>query len=98
MPRSFSVLLVVLVAILSAPVMAQDTLPVTFRFLPDLEQPPIQPVVRAFLPGSFNNWGPNQNGVINIGAPSQMTYVAAENEYRYTHALEIGETYTYKVH
>ncbi len=77
---------------------AQGTLDVTFRFLPDLTAPEIEPVVRAFLPGSFNDWGPNTNGQISVGAPSQMTYLPAENEYRYTTSLQIGQDYFYKVH
>lgn len=76
----------------------QATLDVTFRFIPDLTQPPIAPVVRAFLPGSFNDWGPNTQGRIAVGAPSQMTFVEALGEYRYTHRLEVGRTYTYKIH
>ncbi len=77
--------------------LAQPQLDVTFRFLPDLTPPPIQPV-RAFLPGSFNDWGPNSNGQIAIDAPSRMTYVPVGNEYRYTIPLTLGQTYTYKVH
>src|SRR5690606_220686 len=77
---------------------AQPQLDVTFRFLPDLTPPEIEPVVRAFLPGSFNDWGPNTNGQIAPGAPSQMDYVAAENEYRYTVPLAVGQTVEYKVH
>jgi glycosidase len=78
---------------------AQGSLDVTFRFLPDLTQPPIE-LERAFLPGSFNNWGqPYTTGTncIQSGNQSQMTYVPAEEEYRYTRALVIGQTYTYKV-
>jgi glycosidase len=82
---------------LAAPASAQQ-IDVTFRFLPDLTPPEIEPVVRAFLPGSFNDWGPNTNGQIAIGAPSQMGYVEAENEYRYTIGLSVGQTYTYKIH
>ncbi|MEM8560405.1 MAG: hypothetical protein AAGG50_21490, partial [Bacteroidota bacterium] len=74
-----------------------QTLDLTFRFLPDLTPPAIEPV-RAFLPGSFNDWGPNNSGRIQIGAPSQMSLVAEENEYRKTVSLEVGETYQYKVH
>ncbi len=81
-----------------AAALAQGSLDVTFRFLPDLTTPEIDPVVRAFLPGEFNDWGPNNSGQISTGAPSQMTYVAAENEYRYTIPLVIGQTYEYKVH
>ncbi len=80
------------------PVLAQPQLDVTFRFLPDLTAPEIDPVVRAFTPGSFNDWGPNNNGQISPTAPSLMDYVAEEDEYRYTIALTIGQTYTYKIH
>ena len=80
-----------------APALAQPQLDVTFRFLPDLTPPEIA-LERAFLPGSFNDWGPNTNGQIDVDAPSQMAYVAAENEYRYTIPLTQGQTYTYKVH
>ncbi len=71
---------------------------VTFRFLPDLTTPTISPVVRAFVPGSFNDWGPNNAGRIATGAPSQATYEPALAEYRYTTSLTVGETYAYKVH
>ncbi|MEM1043228.1 MAG: alpha-amylase family glycosyl hydrolase [Bacteroidota bacterium] len=89
-----------LLALLLTPAaaLAQGTLDVTFRFLPDLASPEIEPVVRAFLPGEFNDWGPNDGGQIDIGAPSLMTYDADENEYRYTVALTTGQSYEYKVH
>ncbi|MEL7362308.1 MAG: hypothetical protein AAFN13_09565, partial [Bacteroidota bacterium] len=78
------------------PTQAQ-TLDLTFRFVPDLTPPAVTPV-RAFLPGSFNDWGPNSSGRIQIGAPSAMDYVPQENEYRKTLTLDIGGTYQYKVH
>ena len=90
----------------AAPLQAQQV-SVTFRFLPDLTAPPVTDVVRAFLPGSMNGWGPNNSGQIAIGAPSQMAYVPALNEYRYTVPLTVGGqgvpsdppgAYTYKVH
>ena len=84
-------------SLLGSPAAAQQV-PVTFRFLPDLTAPPISPVVRAFVPGAFNDWGPNANGVIAAGAPSQMTYDAALAEYRYTVSLAAGQNYAYKVH
>ncbi len=83
----------------SMPALAQPAgVEVTFRFLPDLEVPPISPVVRAFVPGSFNDWGPNSSGQISQGAPSQAIYQPALNEYRYTVGLEVGQQYAYKVH
>ncbi len=76
---------------------AQD-LDVTFRFLPDLSTTEPPAVVRAFLPGSFNDWGPNDNGRIAVGAPSSMDFVAADNEYRKVVRLRVGNTYEYKIH
>ncbi|NNF59062.1 MAG: T9SS type A sorting domain-containing protein [Rhodothermaceae bacterium] len=102
--RCFSLLVVLLVAVSVA---QGQTLDITFRFLPDVTAPPIAPVERAFLPGSFNDWGPNNSGQIDIGAPSQMALDAALEEYRYTIPLEVGGQgngsdpsggYTYKVH
>lgn len=91
------VIILLMLALGLRPAAAQQ-LDVTFRFLPDLTPPPIEPVVRAFLPGSFNDWGPNSNGQIAPDAPSLMTYVPVGNEYRYTIPLTIGQTYTYKIH
>ena len=80
-----------------------QSFPVTFRFLPDLAQPAIPTVVRAFAPGTMppgtmNDWGPNAAGTIQPNAPSQMTFDAAKNEYRYTETLTVGESYQYKIH
>ena len=83
-------------AALAAPASAQ--VDVTFRFLPDLTTTDYGTVVRAFVPGSFNDWGPNASGRIAVGAPSQATYNAALNEHRYTVPLQPGQTYAYKVH
>jgi len=84
--------------LLAAAPAAGQSFPVTFRFLPDLSAPPIPDVVRAFLPGSFNDWGPNADGVIAIGAPSQMTLDAGLAEWRYTRTFATGDTAFYKVH
>ena len=82
----------------SAPaVQAQETLDVTFRFIPDLTPPGVSPL-RVFVPGSFNDWGPNNSGQIAPDAPSLATYRPELNEYRYEVALEVGETYAYKIH
>ncbi len=107
MPRFALALLAVLLAVPVASGQAADSLDVTFRFLPDLTASAPAPVVRAFVPGSFNGWGPNTNGRIVAGAPSQATYDADLEEYRYTVRLEIGGRgnvsdpaggYTYKIH
>ena len=78
---------------------AQELINVTFRYTAE------NPVVRVMLPGEFNNWGPNNNGVISPTAPSLM-----ENEdgvWYKTIGLEVGggstiinskNVYQYKIH
>ncbi|MFQ5568063.1 MAG: alpha-amylase family glycosyl hydrolase [Rhodothermales bacterium] len=73
---------------------AQDTLDITFRYVPRAGDR----MVRVFLPGEFNGWGPNNSGRIAVGAPSQMTHDAAIDQWLYTTALQVGRTYQYKVH
>ena len=90
--------LAALAAVLVAAGASAQSVDVTFRFIPDLTAPPISPVVRAFVPGAFNDWGPNSDGRIAAGAPSQATYVPEANEYRYTTTLAAGQSYAYKVH
>lgn len=72
---------------------AQDFINITFRHYPIG-----QPVVRAFVPGSFNNWGPNTSGRIAINAPSQMTRIDSLGFYVKTIRLKVGETHNYKFH
>lgn len=71
----------------------QDYINITFRHYPIGKN-----VVRAFVPGSFNNWGPNSNGRIAVNAPSLMTYVDSLGFYVKTIRLKVGETYNYKFH
>jgi len=66
---------------------------VTFRHYPTAAT-----VQRAFVPGTFNNWGPNASGVIAAGAPSEMTWVDSLGCYIKQYALETGVTYNYKLH
>jgi len=74
-------------------VFSQDYTNITFRHIPSTSN-----VVRAFVPGSFNGWGPNDNGKIYAGAPSQMTYVDSLECYIKTIRLKIGDTHNYKFH
>ncbi len=73
-------------------VSSAQSLEVTFRWIPDHD------VVRAFLPSEFNGWGPNSGGRIAVGAPSQMSYDHDLGQWLYTHTLEAGRSYQYKVH
>ena len=75
-----------------------QTVPVTFRFLPDL-QPPELAVTRAFLPGPFNDWGQPYGaaGQILPGDESAMTFRPDLREYRYAISLPVGVR-SYKIH
>ena len=44
----------------------------------------------VFLPGEFNNWGPNSNGVIASNAPSRMSFDAASGVWTKTLRLRVG--------
>ena len=72
---------------------AQDYINITFRHYPIGQN-----VVRAFVPGTFNNWGPNSSGRIAVDAPSQMTYVDSLGFYVKTIRLRVGDTHNYKFH
>ncbi|MCU0427327.1 MAG: alpha-amylase family glycosyl hydrolase [Candidatus Kapabacteria bacterium] len=66
---------------------------VTFR-LAD----PQKRYVRAFVPGEFNNWGPNSGGRISSGAASEMQYDSASGSWIKTLMLNVGQRYLYKFH
>lgn len=88
-------LLFALLAVVALPLGARaQSLDITFRYL----GMPADGIVRAFLPGEFNNWGPNASGLIAANAPSGMTYVDSLQQWIYTTSLQAGQTYQYKVH
>ena len=100
---SAALAVLLLASFLPAPSASAQSVDVTFRFLPDLETPPISPVTRAFVPGTMpegtmNDWGPNLEGVIQPSAASRATYVPQLNEYRYTVPLADGAEHQYKIH
>jgi hypothetical protein len=70
---------------------AADSVSVSFRY-----SDASGTVVRAFVPGEFNNWGPQIGGVISAGAPSEMTYLPSGGYWRKSVRLEIGRGYAYK--
>ncbi len=70
-----------------------QTVNVTFRYIPGEEN-----VVRAFVPGDFNNWGPDSSGTIAINAASLMTYVDTLDQWIHAKLLQAGQTYDYKIH
>ncbi len=70
-----------------------QSVPVTFRV-----SDPTRQYVRAFVPGEFNNWGPNNSGIIAAGAPSEMQYDSLERSWKKTVILQVGQRYLYKFH
>jgi len=74
-------------------IFAQGYVNVTFRHYPTSTN-----VVRAFVPGTFNNWGPNSSGRIDINAPSIMSYVDSLGCYIKKVTLTTGSTHNYKFH
>lgn len=85
--------------ILTGASVAQDSINVTFRYKPD------GAVVRVFVPGEFNNWGPNSSGRISPTAPSLM--VDEGGTWFKTIRLRVGggsvniggeQVYQYKMH
>ncbi len=76
-----------------AELFSQDYVNITFRHYPTNAK-----VVRAFIPGEFNGWGPNSSGVIAPNAPSLMDYVDSLKFYTKTLRLKIGSRYNYKIH
>lgn len=97
MYRFFRALLLGLLLLVCTQTAGAQNLDVTFRFIPDLStEPPA--VVRAYVPGTFNDWGPNSNGRIATNAPSLMVYDPVLNEHRKTVSLAVGSTHNYKFH
>ncbi|MDZ7335681.1 MAG: hypothetical protein ONB32_11040, partial [candidate division KSB1 bacterium] len=91
--KRFMLLLFSLALLSFNSIYGQDYINITFRHYPTRQN-----VVRAFVPGSFNNWGPNSNGRIAINAPSQMSYVDSLGYYVKTIRLQVGVTHNYKFH
>ncbi|MBN8706409.1 MAG: T9SS type A sorting domain-containing protein [Bacteroidetes bacterium] len=98
MLKRLSVSLLAISALFTS-VLAQDSVTVTFRYKPS------GAIFRAFVPGEFNNWGPNAAGVIATTAPSLM---ALDNGVYYKSVrLKVGggtgtfggkTGYMYKIH
>ncbi|MBN2354671.1 hypothetical protein JXO59_01075 [candidate division KSB1 bacterium] len=86
-------IILLLFALLPAHLFSQGKVLITFRHYPTSHN-----VVRAFVPGTFNGWGPNTNGRISVTAPSLMIYVDSLGCYIKSYLLTAGETHNYKFH
>ncbi|MFZ1080843.1 MAG: alpha-amylase family glycosyl hydrolase [Candidatus Kryptoniota bacterium] len=63
---------------------AQDSVDVTFYY-----KPTDKPAV-VYLPGEFNNWANNSNGVIPSGSPTAMTKDSSTGIWSKTYRLQVG--------
>ncbi len=61
-----------------------DSVDVTFYYKPQ-DNP-----TAVYVPGEFNGWGPNSNGVISAGAPSAMTENQSTGIWYKTMRLRVG--------
>ena len=66
--KYFATTLVGILCLVSSSIFAQDTLEVTFRYTAS------DGAQRVFVPGEFNSWGSNTNGVIDVNDVSLMQY------------------------
>ncbi len=75
-----------IVLLTSSALLAQtsDSVDVTFYFKPQ-DNPSV-----VYVPGEFNGWGPNSNGVISPGAASTMTKNQATSVWYKTYRLRVG--------
>ena len=71
---------------------AQDSVSLLFRYQSLSSPAPM----RVHFPGEFNNWGPNTNGNIASGTPSQGDFNTATGLWEKTIRLPLG-TYQYKI-
>ncbi len=70
---------------------ASDSLSVNFRLSDESHK-----FVHVFLPGDFNNWGPNSNGKIDSSAPSSMQYDQNLRCWTKQYRFKTGTLHSYK--
>jgi glycosidase len=100
MKKSYGLFLFVLLLTSTLFAQSADSVSVYFRYKASGS------ALRAYLPGEFNNWGPNASGTIAVSAPSVMT-LGADGVYSKTVRLRAGgggatvngvKGYMYKMH
>ncbi|MEL6562278.1 MAG: glycoside hydrolase family 13 protein, partial [Bacteroidota bacterium] len=84
---------IISVFILPLNVFSQEQITVNFRF-----NDPGKQYERVFIPGSFNDWGPNTDGQIAADAPSLMTYDQQGGFWQKEVTLNTDESFQYKFH
>jgi cyclomaltodextrinase / maltogenic alpha-amylase / neopullulanase len=82
-----------LLLLLASTLPAQERIQVTFRYAASSSR-----ALRAYAPGTFNNWGPNIGGRIAVDAPSRMDYDDSLRCFVKRVALIPGNRVEYKFH
>jgi cyclomaltodextrinase len=85
--------IILFLSALSVGLNAQTRVKVLFRHYPTYEG-----VIRAFVTGSFNGWGPNSNGIIGADAPSRMNWSDSLGCYIKIFLLNADQSVQYKFH
>ena len=92
MKRVYVTLLMLVLLPLSLCAQSPDSVTVTFRF-----DDANQSCIRVFVPGVFNNWGPQlSDGTIPPDAPSLMLFDSARGYWQKEVRLQAGQAYAYK--
>ena len=84
MKKIIFILGVIVASALTVAAQTTDSVDVTFYYK-TLNNP-----TNVFLPGEFNNWGPNASGIIASSAPSKMTKDASTGIWWKTVRLRVG--------
>jgi len=76
-----------------------QSIDITFRYIKGVNDS----FERIFVPGTMppgtsNDWGPNNNGLISPNALSKMVYNPSSDCYEKSYSLDINSEYFYKIH
>ncbi len=73
-----AIFLISIILLFPADLFSQETIDVTFRYTPN------ENAIRSFVPGSFNNWGNNSNGRIDVNDGSLLS---VDEEYGFSYQV-----------
>ena len=84
----------ILIFLLSVVTIMGQPIDITFRYV----EKPSDDFLRLYIPGTFNNWGPNNNSIIDPSSDSQMSYNEDTRSYEKKYTFYLGQEHEYKLH
>ena len=84
----------ILIFLLSVVTIVGQPIDITFRYV----ERPSDDFLRLYIPGTFNNWGPNNNSIIDPSSDSQMNYNENTRSYEKKYTFYLGQEHEYKLH